>query len=488
VLALLAACASDTPLQADTAPLPRWTVTEEETGLASADATPLPDEVSDVPIIIGGGPAGLALAGELGRALVLEADAVVGGRARWAGGFLFLVGTPEQAAAGIADDEAVALADWEALTGAQPTDATRAFLAANADVRARVVDLGIPLSLGRTDPVTGRIREHSPAGGGQGLVDALVGALGEEVELRVSTPVRGLVLRDGRAAGVYTDHGWIAADNVIIATGGFVDRADLVELHSGWAAGEWRLGDPTLANGDALDWAESAGLGTASLGAIGAYRDLLGFAGPDGQALQVNTGGAPPWIWVDADGARFVNESATWSVTLSRLAGARSNVWAITTLEAVTGAVSPEGRPFLVEGEAFHCAADLASLADTLGVDPAGLEATVLSVGTYAERLALDPLGRPGPTFAPLFGTPCAFRPGYVAAKNFGGLSVDADGRALDTSGAVIPGLWAVGEAAGMGSPGLGGTWGFDGSLAAVLWSGWRTGAAIAEEQAASGG
>ena len=48
-----------------------------------------------------------------------------------------------------------------------------------------------------------------------------------------------------------------------------------------------------------------------------------------------------------------------------------------------------------------------------------------------------------------------------------------------DLSGAVVPGLWAVGEAAGMGVPGMGGPWGFDGSLSAVVWSGWRTAAAI---------
>ncbi|MFN7146029.1 MAG: hypothetical protein ACK4YP_19805, partial [Myxococcota bacterium] len=91
-----------------------------------------------------------------------------------------------------------------------------------------------------------------------------------------------LVLLDGRAAGVLTDDGWIGADTVVIATGGFVDRADLVALHSGWADGAWRMGEPTLADGAALDWAAAAGLATADLDAIGAYRDLLGLPGADG--------------------------------------------------------------------------------------------------------------------------------------------------------------------------------------------------------------
>jgi len=59
---------------------------------------------------------------------------------------------------------------------------------------------------------------------------------------------------------------------------------------------------------------------------------------------------------------------------------------------------------------------------------------------------------------------------------------VDDQGRVLDAGGEPVRGLWAVGEAAGMGVPGMGGAWGFDGALSAVVWSGWRAAAAIREE------
>ena len=82
-----------------------------------------------------------------------------------------------------------------------------------------------------------------------------------------------------------------------------------------------------------------------------------------------------------------------------------------------------------------------------------------------------------------LAGELCAFQPGQTAGKTFGGIAVDEDGRALDAAGAVVDGLWVVGEAAGMAAPGLGGSSGFDGSLTAVVWSGWRAGAAIRAER-----
>ena len=74
----------------------------------------------------------------------------------------------------------------------------------------------------------------------------------------------------------------------------------------------------------------------------------------------------------------------------------------------------------------------------------------------------------------------CAIQPGRVAAKTFGGLAVDDGGRVLDAKGAVVPGLYAVGEAAGMLAPGWAGPHGVDGSLSAVVWSGWRLGEALA--------
>ena len=73
----------------------------------------------------------------------------------------------------------------------------------------------------------------------------------------------------------------------------------------------------------------------------------------------------------------------------------------------------------------------------------------------------------------------CGFLPARIGEKSYGGVDVDLDGRVLDAAGQPITGLYAVGEAAGMGAPGMGGLTGFDGSIGAVVWSGWRVGDAL---------
>jgi predicted oxidoreductase len=58
-------------------------------------------------------------------------------------------------------------------------------------------------------------------------------------------------------------------------------------------------------------------------------------------------------------------------------------------------------------------------------------------------------------------------------------LAIDDEGGVLDAEGHHVNGLWAVGEAAGMLAPGVGGDSGWVGSLTAVVWSDWRVGHSI---------
>jgi succinate dehydrogenase/fumarate reductase flavoprotein subunit len=415
----------------------------------------------DVPaLVIGGGVAGLATAMDLpAGSVVLEAAERVGGRALDAGGYMLLVETEEQEAAGIEDSAGAALADWEALTGGPATTATEAFLTATPDVRDRLAELGVTFRLDRTTPVTWR-QLHSVDGGGPSLVTALQDAV--TVEIRLETPVASLDL-SGPWPGVVLESGEaLHARDVVIASGGFANRVDLVEAAVDWADGTWATGTDEGAQGDALDWAARHGLGTAELGAVGANTDVVGIAGEDGRPT---FGEAVAWVWSDADGARFADETQGWSMAPGAAMALHEPAVAITTAEEMQA---------WIPADAMTCAADWDALSSLLGVPLDGLLAEVAA----AREAGQDDFGRT--KFPDLsVGTPCAFPPGRLASKNFGGLAVDDDGRVLDAEGAAIEGLWAVGEAAGMGVPGMGGVGGFDGSLSAVVWSGWRTAAAV---------
>lgn len=427
-------------------------------------------------VVIGAGPAGMAAAMDLPGAILLEASDRVGGRAPGYPGILMFVGTEEQRQRGVVDSVETAIDDWPLLTGAEATEATVEFLGQSASVRDRLVDLGLRFDLLTHDPILKRDRMHSTA---VGLDTVLLGGLPEGIDLRLKTAAIGLVIEDHAVTGVRVGDGVIPARAVVVASGGFANRFDLVGRYTPWDPGTWAVGGDPGAQGDAADWADAESLGMAFAGILGAAADAIGIAGEDGQAIRRTVAGPPMWIWVDATGRRFIDETQYWSVTLAGQVQAHAPVWALTTETELQAVVDPTLWTRVRAG--CTCADDWAALAETLGIDPDGVLRTVEEVSRYSASNP-DPFGRAALYFPVLTGLPCAFPPGRIANKNFGGLDVDEHGRVRDTGGRVVEGLWAVGEAAGMGVPGMGGLWGFDGALSAVVWSGWRTAAALSAE------
>ncbi len=117
--------------------------------------------------------------------------------------------------------------------------------------------------------------------------------------------------------------------------------------------------------------------------------------------------------------------------------------------------------PWMIE------AASLRELAERLGIDPAGLEATVARFNEHA-RQGVDPDFTRGKSHYDRYGSPdVAITLGPLVEAPFfgaeiapadlgtcGGARVDAKARVLDPFGEVIPGLTASGNVAGVGSPG----------------------------------
>jgi succinate dehydrogenase/fumarate reductase flavoprotein subunit len=143
----------------------------------------------------------------------------------------------------------------------------------------------------------------------------------------------------------------------------------------------------------------------------------------------------------------------------------------------------------------LRSAATPAALADRIGVPAAALEATIGRFNAAAregrdpdfgrgesayDRGNGDPAHRPNPALGPLSLAPfhaIRIRPGDIGT--FVGLSVDPAARVLDGAGAVVPGLWAAGNAA---TPLTAGTYPAAGlTIGAAVVFGWIAGCGAAK-------
>jgi hypothetical protein len=128
------------------------------------------------PVIIGGGPAGLAAAIDLGDALLLESSTTLGGRA-------------------------ATFADWERMTGAPGNSSTLTMLEQSAAVKGRLEALGLTFDMPSADVVTGRRELFRALDDGPTMAARLQAALPAEVEVRLGLAAQGLV---------FDEHGWPA--------------------------------------------------------------------------------------------------------------------------------------------------------------------------------------------------------------------------------------------------------------------------------------
>jgi len=433
-------------------------------------------------IVIGGGVSGMAVAAELGDALLIDGAATLGGRVPSENASLFFVGIDDQFAMGFDDSVDEAADDWLELTGGAPTPMTLAYFAALPEIYDRLVELGVQMGALDNDPILDKPRNLASSG----LVSSMEAALGEGIEVWTETWVESLVFEEGAVVGVVVEGQTIIADHVVIATGGFAGNAELVEEVAGdeLLDDSWGVAEDGGSSGQALLWASEFGLGSEALSSIGWMRRSLGMAGAESTPAAIDYEGQTPWIWVNALGDRFVDESSNHSVMLSTPYRANEPVWAVTT-DAILWEVTDEADQELLEAEMdaggrVVCADSFAALAELIEVDADGLALTLDAIEAVRDGDTQDAFFRPAQSFASFEqGDPCAFITGQRAEKSYGGLAIDDEGGVLDAEGNRVNGLWAVGEAAGMLAPGVGGDSGWDGSLTAVVWSGWRVGNSI---------
>lgn len=338
--------------------------------------------------------------------------------------------------------------------------------------------------------------------GGQALVGALLTAMkARGIALWRATPMKSLVMDGGRVAGVVVERDGKeetvrARRAVMLAAGGFERNQAMREQYLAQPTNaDWTATPPGGNTGDAIR------AGAAVGGALHLMSHSWGVPTMFVPKEEKYRGvfierSLPGCLVVNARGERFVNESCPYpefqQAMLANHAATGGAVPAWIVFDAEFRRKFPIGP--LAPGEAvpderlrkswlgsvYWKAGTLPELAAQIGVDAAGLEASVARMNEFArtgkdrefdrggnvfDRYYGDDSVKPNPNLAPIAKGPFyAMRlwPGEIGTK--GGLLTDVDARVLDESGRVIEGLYCVGNnsASVMGPayPGAGSTLG----------------------------
>ena len=309
-------------------------------------------------------------------------------------------------------------------------------------------------------------------------------ALREQVPIWTEAGVTGLILREGRVAGVEVARGGRslrvqARKGVLLNVGGFARNAELRNKYQRHPiTSHWSSANPGD-TGDLLEAVRQLGGATHNLDAsiwVLTTRMPDGSASPgqvlpDGMDLpyiHVVDIGKPHGMLVNQAGQRFCNESGSYMEMGERMYATGSvPAWVITDQRHRDrypwGRANPGQTPKAWLDSGFLKRADtLAELARLCGIDAQGLAQTVARFNGFCAtgvdedfqrganaygRWVGDPTVKPNPALGALVKPPfyaMATFPGDVGT--YGGFVSDADGRVLRDDGSAVEGLYATGN------------------------------------------
>ena len=316
--------------------------------------------------------------------------------------------------------------------------------------------------------------------GGQALAAGLLAGLrAAGVAVWTNTPLTDLVIEDGRVAGVVVrrDGGNVtvgARRGVILSTGGFDRNAQMRgKYQSPSVDGSWSFGAESN-TGDVVGIAESHGADLAFMDAAWWF-PAVPVPGPQPGALLAERS-LPGQIIVNGHGRRFMNEAVNYMTAGQIITGRHSAedphipAWMIFDQRYRNRYLFGAGLfPRQPLPKAWYDAGiakqepTLEKLASSLGM--AELPGTVKRFNLLAnsgrdddfgrgdsayDRYYGDPTITPNPCLGPIDSGPfyaVQVVPGDLGTC--GGIRADANARALRADGSVIPGLYAIGNAAG---------------------------------------
>lgn len=422
-------------------------------------------------IVVGAGSSGvnaaIAAANAGAKVYLIEKNDDVGGSIRFAGGTTSAAGARQQIEAGVEDSPENFAEDIVRMGGGTNIpELTKKHTECAAAAIDWLDDLGA--DFGDRQPKMSSSydafnvpREYRVKGGGKAIIALIRPLLDEQVEkgnvsLLLNTEVADIIVEDGAVKGVtLTDGREFRTPATILTTGGYGHSEEL--LHKYNYENVLTMA-PSFVTGDGYRFAEKAGAKFNNMDYLPAYPGGVPCDGFDvTTTTQVKDYNGV--IWVDTNGNRIANEfNALDSERKAAYANApHSLVYMILTQEMRDTQDSiiskDEGwarfDALLAEENCIVKADTLDELAQKIGVDAAGLAATVEAYNADVEKGEDTKFGRPAESMMKLEGPFYAIKTCPYVMLTKGGPVMNTDAQVLDTNDQPIVGLYEAGELAG---------------------------------------
>ena len=411
------------------------------------EAVTLEDETTDI-VIVGGGPAGLAASISAkqtnpdANVIVVEKLDILSGNGKFDMNFFDMINTEAQKAAGNEEWTVNQVEHFieEKSSSGESAERIQVWAEEENELDAWLRDMGVELNYNYGG--TNHMAEEDQYAGEviQAGLEKEAAELG--VDIRTGTKGNDLIMEDGKCVGVNVTNNDnetynIKASAVIIATGGFCSNKELLaEYAPGYEV--LNTSNQMGTTGDFVKVFEENGFMMENMGKMSVFSNII-------VPRRDLTGGADQYILVNKEGQRFIGEN-------------KSGLELGTTIQAQT-----DGAAYYITdqtgydsfyrirkhvGLGYYTQADtLAELAEALGIDAAGLEATVADFNAAANAQETDPLtetveARPLDAEGPYY----AVRVEAANHMTKGGVVANENAQVLYEDGSVVEGLYAAGE------------------------------------------
>ncbi|MFH5835643.1 FAD-dependent oxidoreductase [Proteiniclasticum sp. C24MP] len=404
-------------------------------------------------VVVGAGAAGLAAAieaAETGASVaLLEKVPVSGGSTILSGGIVYGTGSKLHEAAGVEDSVEDLVTYWsERADGKNDTEFLRFVAERSGETINWLVDMGVEFGEPAPTGISPVARAVTSPHHGGGIIRPMEEyAESKNVDILLETTVKELIKgEDGTVKGVKAVNAEgeeiiYNAKSTILATGGFDRSTELVKEYAPQAEGH--LSFAGMGNsGEGLVMAKDAGASVLSNGGVIGFRAV---AGEVAYTTDVCSLMWMPYLYVNLNGERFVNETIDYPIFYEELIKQPEQVSYLifdgsTYMEALDKAVE--------KGSAFK-ADSLEALAEAAGIDAVKFEKTVAKYNEMIQAGEDTQFGKVLTGHTPIE------KESFYAVKvvpailgTMTGIATNLDAEVLDASGNAIKGLYAAGEAA----------------------------------------